>query len=248
VLGSLLLGFWLQAPACADGADLFRKGDLAGARVAVTRALAKGSTAYCEKVMGVIDSAAEEYRLAEPHFRKACELDAKEIDACYFWSRTLYSLDRFEESLEALEKSWGATLEWKIRTGRGQALDALGRAEAEDELRKGIAARKKDARPAGEVDPLLALGSFLYRQGRTREALELLRRAESEYARLAPYQYQLGRALLGEGDWKEAIPALEEAVRLRPGYREAHGLLSRAYFLQGQTALGEVHAQKARNP
>ncbi len=251
MLGVLVLGFWLQAPACGEGAELFRKGDLAGAKAAVEKALARGSTAYCEKVMGVIYSAAEEYRAAEPHFRKACELDAKEIDACYFWSRSLYSLDRFEESLRALDKSWGATMEWKIRTGKGQALDALGRAEAEEELRRGMEARKKDARPAGEVDPLLALGSFLYRQGRAEEALVLLSGATKDYQALAGYQYQLGRAWLAVEEWEKGAAALEEALRRNPKQREAHGLLSRAYFRMGREELGRRHARLAqgeRNP
>jgi tetratricopeptide (TPR) repeat protein len=241
----LALALLAQAGHCEAGAELFRKGDWAGAQRQVRAALEQRSTPYCEKVMGVLYAAAQEYRKAEPHFAKACAEAPQEIDACYFWARALYSLDRFEESLRALERAEGATLEWKLRTARGQAWDALGNEGAEGELRRAMEAKKKDPRPPGEVDPLLALGSFLYRQGRGTEALTLLENATG-YERVAPYHYQLGKALLSEGQLERAVQALLRAVELQPAYPEAHGLLSRAYERLDLPERARAHKARAQ--
>src|SRR5690348_4071887 len=48
------------------------------------------------KWLGMTYAAQEKYELAEQPFRRACEMDPKEPDACYYWARTLYSLSRFE--------------------------------------------------------------------------------------------------------------------------------------------------------
>jgi tetratricopeptide (TPR) repeat protein len=197
--------------------------------------------------MGVLYAATKQYREAEPHFAKACALDSREVDACYFWSRALYSLDRFEESLKALEKAEGASLEWKLRTGRGQAFDALNMPEAEAELRKAVDAKKKDPRPPGEVDPLLALTALLYRQGKASEVVSLLRSA-SGYERIAPYHYQLGKAQLSDGDLEGAERALLTAISLQAQYPEAHGLLSRLYDRQNKPELAARHKAFAKAP
>lgn len=247
MVSAITLALFLQPSGCADGAEAFRRGDLVKAHDLVSAALKVQSTAYCEKVMGVLFAAAKRYREAEPHFAKACALDSREMDACYFWSRALYSLDRFEESLKALEKAEAASLEWKVRTGRGQAYDALNRPDAELELRKAIEAKKKDPRPPGEVDPLLALTALLYRQGKAGEVVSLLK-AASGYEKLAPYHYQLGKALLSEGNLESAEEALLAAIALQPQYPEAHGLLSRLYDRQSKPELAAKHKELAKAP
>lgn len=240
MVSALALTFLLQSADCSAGAEAFRQGNLAQAQQLVGAALALRSTAYCEKVMGVVYAARKDYRAAEGHFAKACALDRRELDACYFWSRALYSLDRFEESLLALQKAEGASQEWKIRTGRGQAYDALNRPEAESELRKAVAAKQQDPRPPGEVDPLLALTALLYRQGDAAQVLTLLRAARG-YGHLAAYHYQLGKASLAEGDLAGAEQSLLAAVERQPRYPEAHGLLSRLYDRLGKSELARRH-------
>lgn len=244
-MSAITLALFLQASGCAEGAEAFRRGELAKAQTLVSAALSVQSTAYCEKVMGVLYAATKKYRDAEPHFAKACGLDSREVDACYFWSRALYALDRFEDSLKALEKAEVASLEWKVRTGRGQAYDALNRPEAEAELRRALEAKKKDPRPPGEVDPLLALTALLYRQGKAGEVVSLLRSA-SGYERIAPYHYQLGKALLSEGDLQSAERSLLAAIGLQPHYPEAHGLLSRLYDRQAKAELAAKHKELAK--
>ena len=200
--------------------------------------------AHCEKARGVSLASAGDYRAAIPHFAEACRLNAREPDACYYWGRALYSSDRFEEALRALDLA-RVSPDWKVSTARGQCLDALGRPEAEAELKRALARRLKLDTPVTEPDPLLALGSFLYRQGRGDEALKLLKNASTQYLRVASYHYQLGRALSQQELWQESADALLKAISLEPGYSEAHALLSRAYYRLGKAALGAEHALKA---
>ena len=90
-------------------------------------------------------AAQEKYELAEQPFRRACEIDPKEPDACYYWARTLYSLSRFEAALRAYEKD---AKPWRGKTllGMALALEALDRdSEAENLYREAIRAGDKQA-------------------------------------------------------------------------------------------------------
>lgn len=234
----------LQPPACQQAATQFQKGNLAAARTLLDAAKPEG--AFCTKLSGLVFAAMGDYRNATQPFSEACKLAPQEPDACYYWARALYSLDRFEDSLLALNQAKpGATKPWKIATARGQALDALGRPQAEAELTKALFQRSKEDTPVTEPDPLLALAAFLYRQGRATEAQKLLEQAPKRYQTLATYHYQLGRALSQQQRWQESAEALRRAVSLDPSSAESHGLLSRAYYRLGQSDLAAHHARRA---
>lgn len=232
---------------CRQGADLFQRGELEQARAVLERAVRQQPTAYCWKVLGVVHAAGSDYRRAEPAFAEACRANAKEPEACYFWARALYSLDRFDESLKALDRAAGSTAKaWRVRTARGQAFDALGRAaEAEEEFIKALAQRRQDADAPAEPEPLIGYTAFLYRQGRIDDAMKRLRGAPPAFLRLAAYHYQLGRALAQQEKWEDAAEALRNAVSLQSDYAEAHGLLSRVYYRQGKNDLAAEHARRA---
>jgi len=71
------------------------------------------------KWLGMTYAAQEKYVLAEPPFRRACELDPKEPEACYYWGRTLFSISRFEEALQAYKLD---RKPWRGKTLLGMAL------------------------------------------------------------------------------------------------------------------------------
>ena len=241
----LTLALFFQASACQQGVALLERGNPAAARRLLEPVWKQEG---CAKTMGVALAALGDYRAAEEPFAAACRKNPAERDACYYWARTLYALDRFDDSLKALaQAASGATKLWVMGTARGQALDALGRREAEPELGKALAQRRLDPAPVTEPDPLLSLALFLYRQGRGGEALTLLRTAPPAYQQIAAYHYQLGRALAQGERWEEAAAALRAAVLARPEYPEAHGLLSRCYYRLGNNELGAAHTDKARN-
>jgi tetratricopeptide (TPR) repeat protein len=232
--------------ACRDAVAVFERGDARAARVALVSAVqANAQSAYCAKALGVVQAALGDLRAAEPHFARACRHRPPEPDACYFWARALYSLDRFEESLAALTLA-PAGGGWRVTMARGQALDGLNRPGAEAVLRQALAERGRDGGAPREPEPLLALAAFLHREGRSPEALRLLDAAPEGYQRLPAFHYERGRALAQGEAWREAAAALEKAVALRDNYPEAHGLLSRCYHQLDQPELGAVHARKAR--
>lgn len=227
---------------CSAAADAFRRGDLVAARTLLSPA--PPQTPFCLKLSGLIYAATGDYRSSLAPFASACRLNRNEPDACYYWARALYSLDRFEDSLAALS-SPSAAKPWKLLTARGQALDALGRPAAEADLRRALSLRQQDPSPLTEPDPLLALAAFLYRQGRAPEALTLLNTAPTPYRQIPAFHYQTGRALAQAQRWPDAAESLKNAISLDPNYSEAHGLLSRVYYRLNQPDLAAHHARRA---
>lgn len=100
---------------------------------------------------------------------------------------------------------------WFVGT-RGQVLNALGRPEALDELRR--AADLDDSLPWLHAQ----LGDAYRLAGRYDEALSELGRAAELAADDAWVWALIGATRCQLGRWEEARPALDEAIRLDPGY------------------------------
>jgi tetratricopeptide (TPR) repeat protein len=103
------------------------------------------ASAPAYKWLGMTYVAQEKYALAEAPLRRACEIDAKEPEACYYWGRALFTLSRFEAALAAFDKD---AKPWRGKTllGMALALEALNRdAEAEKFYRDAIRAGDKNA-------------------------------------------------------------------------------------------------------
>jgi tetratricopeptide (TPR) repeat protein len=236
---------------CQKSVALFESGRVAEAQrglEAAVRATGRNeANSFCWKALGVVYASQGNTRAAEGPFGEACRRNPNEANACYYWARALYSLDRFGESIEALGRCprlEGAS--WRNLTARGQALEALGRPEAEADLRQAVEGRLRDSQALSEPDPVLSLAAYLYRQGRTSDAATLLEQAPLRYGQLASFHYQRGRVLAQQGDWQGAVAALRRAVERKPDYSDAHGLLSRAYYRLGDAAQGAFHAAKSR--
>ena len=106
---------------------------------------AQPASAPAHKWLGMTYAVQEKFVLSEGPFRRACELDQREPDACYYWGRTLFSLSRFELALRAYEKD---AKPWRGKTllGMALALEALNHdAEAEKFYRDAIRAGDKQA-------------------------------------------------------------------------------------------------------
>lgn len=159
-----------------------------------------------------------DYLGAEPLFRQQCEKG--ETGGCYFWSRTLYALDRHEEALRALERvTPKGPREW---LAVAQSSEALGREDAEASYKK-----------AGDN---AAYGRFLYRQGRMQEAVAVLSKAGAAGA------FDHARALFQLGQLDESLAALRVLLDSPGASQEAHELASRIYYRKGDVAMGDRHA------
>lgn len=230
------------AAAFAQGSDydqgvaLFERGDLAGAVPFLARAARQNpADAQAWKALGVAYAAQKLYREAESPLRRACELDPKLEDVCYFYARDLYALERYEASLAALDGADRGS--WKVQLAMGEALEALSRpAEAEKAYRLAIElSHGNDARPG------VGFGQFLVHQGRPAEAIPVLQEVTARFPNSADAHTDLGRALLETDHTVDAIMHLERAVALAPESAQAHLLLAKAYVRADRPAEAEAH-------
>jgi tetratricopeptide (TPR) repeat protein len=201
------------------------------------------------KAAGIAEVGANKLDAAVTAFGKACELDPKDEDACYFLARTLSSLDQWEKARDPFEKALRAASPAKLaRVHRAIALNfvALGdTVNAERHFRQAIARN-----PGPEVlreDPRVDYGAFLFRHGRLNEALPLLQQAVRVAPRSARAHTELGRVVLHLGKAEAATASLEKAVNLDPRSSAARLLLGRAYLQSGRVEEGQKQLQLARD-
>jgi tetratricopeptide (TPR) repeat protein len=217
---------------------LIEKGQFDAAIPLLTRvAAARPNDAQVFKALGVAHAARGEYDAAEPAFAKACGLNPQLPDACYYYGRALYALNRFDASLDALRR---APAGWRVSLGIAQALEALGRNESEAEFRKALAACR-DADP----QPGVAFAQFLIRQGRQTEAVAPLETVLKRFPRSAEAHTHLGRLLLDRGDHSAAIDHLRQAVAIDEKSAQAHLLLANAYVQAGRQQDAKPHFEEA---
>ena len=190
-----------------QGVEAFRKGDLHAAELAFTQATAEAPlNAHAWKLLGSVYIAQEQFPKAEPPLSRACTIDAHEENACYYLGRVYYILGRFEQAQTAFETALKSTPD-RGRPLHGLALvrEALGdTARAEQFYKEAIAARERPA--------LVDYGKFLFKQGRTKESLEVLRKADakSEVDRVS----RALAGLLGNPALRSVTPVRFEATEL----------------------------------
>ena len=239
--GSTLLFVCLSlfAQEYEQGIALIEKRQFDAAIPLLTRAAAaRPGDAQVHKALGVAHAARNDYELAEPAFGRACELDAKLLDACYYHGRALYALNRFEAALAALRR---APEGWRVSVGIAQAIEALDRpADAETEFRKALALCR-DASP----QPGVALSQFLIRQGRQAEAIEPLKAVLLRHPKSGEAHVLIGRVMLDRGQHQAAMEHLKQAVAIDPRSAQAHLLLANAYVKAGRPQDAKPHFEEA---
>jgi tetratricopeptide (TPR) repeat protein len=255
-LANIIVILCLQGqPAVAEarlkaGIDYFRAGKLDEARAELEQAVRLApSNALAWKSLGAVHAAQGRYQAAEEPLRKACALDPKEPDACYYLGRNCYQLSRFETAIAAYEKALTTHIKtWRVHNGMALALEALGRAgEAERHFRSAAelnAAAGNTARP--DENPRIDLGAFLYRAGRTAESVEQLEKAVTEYGNSARARFELGKALFQSNRLDSAARHLEVALKIEPAHVPAHLLLGKIYYRLGRVQDAEREMRLGR--
>jgi protein O-GlcNAc transferase len=222
---------------------LFEKGQWDEAITALSAAVkAQPKDARAWKALGVAYATRKNYELAEPNFRRACELDAKLPDACYYHGRALYALNQFDASLEALDRASAVQpRSWRVRLARAQSLEAAGRApEAEKQFTESLALSR-----GADPQPGTAFGLFLIRQGRVAEAIAPLEEVVKRFPSETDANIHLGRALVEQGRNDAAIARFEQALAASPGSGQAHLLLAKALVRAGRSTEAQPHFQAA---
>ena len=233
------------------GIALFRRGRPQEAVGPLTRATQLDSKhAGAWKVLGVAYAAQSLYDLADEPFQTACRLDPREIDACYYYGRNLYALNRFEPSIEALKKALSIeTRPARVHAGLAQAYEALGQIEAA-RLNFTSAIDANEKAPKGnklrpDDDPRISYSVFLFRQGKLDEAHTWVSQAASDHPSSAKARLQLARVLYQSGKLASAAKQLEETIKLDPRSSTAHLLLGKAYGQLGRPEDAKRHLATA---
>jgi Flp pilus assembly protein TadD len=171
--------------------------------------------------------AREQYAEADEPLRKACERAPSDPDACYYYGRNLYSLNRFEPALAAFERARKSGRKpWRTLSGQALALDALNRpAEAERALREAVSRTRGESNR--ENDPRIQLGAFLTRHGRAEEAMGPLLSCLREFPESNSGLFELAKALAQLDRNAEAGQYLERLLALDPSHQAGRLLLGK---------------------
>ena len=233
------IGFLLATPQEARPADI-------AALEATVRRTPSNASAW--KELGVAMAARRRSEAALAAFAKACKLDPKDEDACYYLGRQLFSLDRYQEAIAPFETALRAAPTEKLaRTHRAAALNMIGHGsleQAERHFREAVRGNRgpDEVRAEAQTD----YGAFLFRQARTSEALAALEQAVKMDSGSARAHAELGRVLLHLDKPREAATALERAGELDPRLSGIRLLLGRAYLALGRTEEGERQLRLGR--
>ena len=244
---SILSEIVRQQPDSADanlylGLVRFRAGQSAAARPLLERAVGLApASGRAWKMLGIVTMSSGDLNGALPALDKACEIAENDEEACYFLARTLHTLGRYESARSPFEKALRAAPKQMLaKVHRAVALNFVALflpLQAEQHFVKAIQTADKTSRE-GE-DPRVDYGAFLFRQGRTAEALRPLEQAARDAPASPRANMELGRVLLHLDKTSEAATCLEKVVTLEPGNGNAHLLLGQVYLRLGKTSQGE---------
>ncbi len=236
------------ADLCQSGSRRFSEGKLDDAAALLERAVQQGADARCWKALGVVYAAQGKYDAAERPFHAACESEPRLPDACLYYGRTLYLLNRFNAALKTL-RTVPAGSGSIVETHRLTALsfEGLGRtADAETEYRGAIrlAGFPAGGPTAANEDPGIDYGVFLFRQGRTEISIAPLEAALQRHPNSSRAELELGRSLAALDRLDLAAAHLEKAVALEPDSSRAHLLLGRVYQRLGKADAAAEHLRQ----
>lgn len=239
---ALLLLFW-QEDAYRRGVEAFEKGRFAEALPLLqAAAAAEPQNAQVWKALGVLHAAQGDTRAAVDPFARACSLNSRLLDACFYHGRALYTLNRFEEALAPLENAFRTSAaKSPAETAIGECLEGLGRREEAEKRFLAAIARREDFEDRART----AYARFLLRDGRTAASVPVLELALAHTPNSAETHYQLGRAFQQLDRLPSALTHLERAVTLDPRRPAARLLLARVLRRLGRPADAASHEQMA---
>lgn len=199
------------------GVALMARGDFAGARACFERALPLlPSYSTLQINLGVVHAALGDQEAAARYFARALELAPGQPDSHYFYARWLVDRGRGPEALEHLDSA--------IRLAPGF--------ETAHALRRDLLAARGDSGAAGppaagaDATALFRTGVALGSRERFVESALTYRAALALDPHSADTLNNLGWTLGKLGFFPQAVPFLEEAVRLRPDFALARNNLA----------------------
>jgi Flp pilus assembly protein TadD len=176
-----------------------------------------------------------DYSDAEHWIHYAISLDASDAEGWYEMGRIEYTLNHFQQAVDAFQKSLQLDpASVKAENNLGLAYEGLNQNDqALASYRKAVAMQAASSHPSEQ--PLLNLATLLVERAQLDEALPLLQQAD----RIAPHNWkilaELGRLFTEKGELPAALAALTQAVSLEPQRGSLHFQLGQAYKKSGDT-------------
>jgi Flp pilus assembly protein TadD len=251
--GRFLVCLLAAAPALCQSADgafqlgskLFAEGRIEAAMSAFREAVRlEPRHAPAWKAIGVVLASRGEVEGAEAAFRNACEFQPALPDACLYFGRTLYLLDRFPAAIAVLQPVTRREPK-NAEAYRLLALSLQGAGETAQSAAAFQQAMRVYRGGAADEDPGIDYAVFLFRQGKAEEAIGPAEAVLKRHPDSARGQLELGCILLALDRVEDAAAHLERAAKLDPGKPRAHLLLGNAYLRLGKTAAGEEELRRA---
>jgi len=178
---------------------------------------------------------------AERDLRLAVERLPRDFEAVYYLGRLYFS----RSLASAAEGAFRKAIEIQPRSVKahnhlGQALEGLARfEEAKRAYRKAIALEQQG--PERSEWPYYNLGALLLTEGKTAEAVELLRKALERNPSSVQTQVKLATALSAAQQFGEAEALLRKAIQAHPDDSDAHYQLGRLLLKKGDRAEARKH-------
>jgi tetratricopeptide (TPR) repeat protein len=248
VLGALVpaLFAWQDADALyRSGLRLFAEKQPEAAIAALRQSVAiQPANGAAWKALGVVYASRGDYETAEAPFRNACERQPALEDACLYYGRALYLLDRFLPAVDVLRRAISLRDNAEAHRLLALSLEALGQGvEAGDEFRAAIRL-SRDTRP--DEDPGIDYGVYLFRGGNAEQSIAPLDAALKRHPNSARGHLELGCVLLALDRLSEAADHLERSVAINPGASRAHLLLGKTYLRLAKTEAAEAQFKQVR--
>jgi Flp pilus assembly protein TadD len=178
------------------------------------------------------------YEEAIPRFQRATEIDPNFVQAYLYLGRSYVNVRRWRQALPALRTAYRLSPEGTKQEVFNVLIDALF-AVATDDFRVGdfnssIAHLREvlELQPTSTigreemVKALIAYGGDLLARGNISQAIAFY----TEATRLSPNSFDavlgLAKATVRNGEFHKAFQALQDAMKLQPGNREAQSLLN----------------------
>jgi len=228
-----------------QGKRYFAENNLDRAEMAFVKAVElRPAHALAWKALGVVFASRGNFERAEAAFGNACKIQPAMPDACLYYGRTLYLLNRFQPAIAVLHAAVVRDPEnSEAYRLLGLSLEALGQSpDAGDAF---LHAVRLNRASAANEDPGIDYGVFLFRQGRAEDAIEPLESALKRHPEAARAHLELGCIQLALDRLPDAAAHLERALALEPAQGQmtarAHLLLGKVYQRQGKMPAADEH-------
>jgi tetratricopeptide (TPR) repeat protein len=197
----------------------------AAIRKRLTSALAR---AYLN--LGIVHARANRFARAAGFFEGAAAADPDFPQVQYSLGVAYFNAQQFDKATAPLERAAAADGPTKTEARRMLALSWLNLGAYD----KAANLLEQDPLRAGDASLQYAYALALVRNGRAEQAQQIFSELLSTHPDSPELIVLLGQAHAQQGDYGSAIEALQRALALKPGVRDANAALGFIYFKQGR--------------